>query len=117
MQTAQIMAGYSLGQADLLRRAMGKKDIEEMKKQRAIFLKGADEMHQVSEDKASEIFDIMEGFAEYGFNRSHSAAYSIVAYQTAYLIDSTSAEMLDVQFKLFQGVARNIKPYHLFFDP
>ena len=85
MQTAQIMAGYSLGQADLLRRAMGKKKIEEMNKQRAIFIKGAEEIHQISKDSAGEIFDIMEKFAAYGFNRSHSAAYSIVAYQTAYL--------------------------------
>ena len=94
MQTAQIIAGYSLGQADLLRRAMGKKDLEEMKKQRAIFIKGAGEMHQVSQDKASEIYDIMERFAEYGFNRSHSAAYSIVAYQTAYLKAHYPAEYM-----------------------
>ncbi len=94
MQTAQIMAGYSLGQADLLRRAMGKKKIEEMNKQRAIFIKGADEIHQISKDKAAEIFDIMERFAAYGFNRSHSAAYSIVAYQTAYLKTHHPAEYM-----------------------
>ncbi len=94
MQTAQIMAGYSLGQADLLRRAMGKKKIEEMNKQRAIFIKGADEIHQISKDKAAEIFDIMERFAAYGFNRSHSAAYSIVAYQTAYLKAHHPAEYM-----------------------
>ena len=85
MQTAQIMAGYSLGQADLLRRAMGKKKIEEMNKQRTIFIEGAKSLHKMSKEKANEIFDIMERFAAYGFNRSHSAAYSVVAYQTAYL--------------------------------
>ncbi len=85
MQTAQIMAGYSLGQADLLRRAMGKKKIEEMNKQRAIFVKGAQEKHSISQEKAEDIFSIMEKFAAYGFNRSHSAAYSVVAYQTAFL--------------------------------
>ena len=85
MQTAQVMAGYTLGQADLLRRAMGKKKIEEMKKQRTIFIKGAKSQHQIESKVAEKIFSIMEKFAEYGFNRSHSAAYSVVAYQTAYL--------------------------------
>ncbi len=94
MQTAQIMAGYSLGQADLLRRAMGKKDIEEMNKQQTIFIKGAVELHKISNEQASEIFDIMKRFAAYGFNRSHSAAYSIVAYQTAYLKAHHTAEYM-----------------------
>jgi len=94
MQTAQIMAGYSLGQADLLRRAMGKKKIEEMNKQRTIFIEGAKELHNISEEKANEIFDIMERFAAYGFNRSHSAAYSVVAYQTAYLKARYPAEYM-----------------------
>lgn len=85
MQTAQIIAGYSLGGADLLRRAMGKKDKEKMAKERVKFVKGASEINSISEDQANDIFNIMEKFAEYGFNRSHSAAYSIVAYQTAYL--------------------------------
>ena len=85
MQTAQIIAGYSLGQADLLRRAMGKKKIEEMAKQKEIFVKGAKEKHDIDKEKAEEIFSIMERFAAYGFNRSHSAAYSVVAYQTAFL--------------------------------
>ncbi len=85
MQTAQILGGYTLGGADLLRRAMGKKKIEEMKKQRVIFVQGCAENHQIPEAKANEIFDVMARFAEYGFNRSHSAAYSVVAYQTAYL--------------------------------
>ena len=85
MQTAQIMAGYSLGQADLLRRAMGKKNADEMAKQREIFVKGAKEKNNIDSEKAEEVFAVMEKFAAYGFNRSHSAAYSVVAYQTAFL--------------------------------
>lgn len=85
MQTAQILAGYSLGSADLLRRAMGKKDKEKMEKQKEIFIKGAAEKNNIPKEKAVEIFSVMERFAEYGFNRSHSAAYSVVAYQTGYL--------------------------------
>ena len=85
MQTAQIIAGYSLGGADLLRRAMGKKDKEKMAKERVKFVEGAEKHHGIKEAKANEVFDIMEKFAEYGFNRSHSAAYSVVAFQTAYL--------------------------------
>lgn len=85
MQTAQIIAGYSLGGADLLRRAMGKKDKEKMAKERVKFVAGAKELNNIPEKKANEIFDVMEKFAEYGFNRSHSAAYSVVAFQTAYL--------------------------------
>ncbi len=84
MQIAQVLAGYSLGEADLLRRAMGKKKAEEMAKQRAIFVDGAIE-RGISGHTASAIFDLMEKFAEYGFNKSHSAAYALVAYQTAWL--------------------------------
>ncbi|HPI92927.1 MAG TPA: DNA polymerase III subunit alpha [Deltaproteobacteria bacterium] len=84
MQIAQEMAGYSLGKADLLRRAMGKKIREEMSTQREIFMTGAVE-RGVDRDKAGEIFDLMEKFADYGFNKSHAAAYALVAYQTAYL--------------------------------
>jgi DNA polymerase-3 subunit alpha len=84
MQAAQIVAGYSLGGADLLRRAMGKKKPEEMAKQREIFVAGA-KSNEIAEQKANEIFDMMEKFAGYGFNKSHAAAYSLVAYQTAYL--------------------------------
>jgi len=84
MQTAQVAAKYSLGGADLLRRAMGKKKPEEMAKQREIFVKGAAE-NAIDEDKANEIFDTMEKFAGYGFNKSHAAAYSLVAYQTGWL--------------------------------
>lgn len=84
MQIAQEMAGYSLGQADLLRRAMGKKIHEEMVKQRDIFEKGAID-RGVSKKKASEIFDLVMKFASYGFNKSHAAAYALLAYQTAYM--------------------------------
>lgn len=84
MQCAQIIAGYSLGDADLLRRAMGKKKPEEMKKQREIFVNGADK-NGVDHNTANQIFDLMEKFSGYGFNKSHAAAYSYVAYQTAYL--------------------------------
>jgi DNA polymerase-3 subunit alpha len=84
MQTAQVVAGYSLGGADLLRRAMGKKKAEEMAEQRAIFVKGAAD-NNIEAVKANEIFDTMEKFAGYGFNKSHAAAYSLVAYHTAWL--------------------------------
>jgi DNA polymerase III subunit alpha len=84
MQTAQVIAGYSLGGADLLRRAMGKKKKEEMDQQRAVFVAGAGQ-NGIGADLANEIFDTMEKFAGYGFNKSHAAAYSLVAYQTAWL--------------------------------
>ena len=84
MQIAQVLAGYTLGGADLLRRAMGKKKPEEMAKQRDIFTKGALE-RGVAEKTATYIFDLMEKFAGYGFNKSHSAAYALVSYQTAWL--------------------------------
>ena len=84
MQIAQVLAGYSLGSADLLRRAMGKKKPEEMAKQREIFVTGATQ-RGVAEKTATHIFDLMEKFAGYGFNKSHSAAYAVLSYQTAYL--------------------------------
>ncbi|MDE1901640.1 MAG: DNA polymerase III subunit alpha [Alphaproteobacteria bacterium] len=85
MQAAQILAGYSLGAADLLRRAMGKKKASEMAAQRAAFIKGAGEKHGVPEEQAGAIFDQIDKFAGYGFNKSHAAAYALVAYQTAYM--------------------------------
>ena len=85
MQAAQLLAGYTLGGADLLRRAMGKKKVEEMQKQRETFVKGAAKVNNIPAAKANEIFDLLEKFAGYGFNKSHAAAYAIVAYQTAYL--------------------------------
>ncbi|MGD9152126.1 MAG: DNA polymerase III subunit alpha [Gammaproteobacteria bacterium] len=93
MQIAQILAGYSLGGADILRRAMGKKKPEEMAQQREVFVKGAIR-NGVSEYKATAIFDLMEKFAGYGFNKSHSAAYALLAYQTAWLKAHYPAEFM-----------------------
>jgi DNA polymerase III subunit alpha len=84
MQIAQVLAGYTLGGADLLRRAMGKKKPEEMAKQRSVFVEGA-VAQGVERERAAHIFDLMEKFAGYGFNKSHSAAYALLSYQTAYL--------------------------------
>ncbi|WP_431276143.1 DNA polymerase III subunit alpha [Variovorax ureilyticus] len=91
MQTAQILGGYSLGGADLLRRAMGKKKAEEMAEHRQIFRKGAAQ-NGINEAKADEIFDLMEKFAGYGFNKSHAAAYSLLAYHTGWLKVHYTAE-------------------------
>jgi DNA polymerase-3 subunit alpha len=91
MQTAQILGGYSLGGADMLRRAMGKKKAEEMAEHRAIFRAGAAK-NNINEAKADEIFDLMEKFAGYGFNKSHAAAYSLLAYHTGWLKVHYTAE-------------------------
>lgn len=93
MQTAQIIGGFTLGQADILRRAMGKKKRDIMEKQKVVFLEGAAKKG-IEEEKADEIYQIMEKFAEYGFNRSHSAAYSVIAYHTAYLKAHYPAEYM-----------------------
>lgn len=85
MQIAQVMAGYSLGGADLLRRAMGKKIAEEMAKERPKFIEGAAKTHRIDAKKAGEVFDLLEKFANYGFNKSHAAAYAVVSYQTGWL--------------------------------
>ncbi len=92
MQTAQILGGYSLGGADLLRRAMGKKKAEEMAEHREKFRAGALATHNIPQEKADEIFDLMEKFAGYGFNKSHAAAYSLLAYHTAWLKVHYTAE-------------------------
>lgn len=84
LQAAQVLAGFTLGAADILRRAMGKKKFEEMEKQRAIFVAGA-EKNGVTKEAATQVFDTIEKFAGYGFNKSHSAAYALITYQTAYL--------------------------------
>ena len=119
MQTAQVVAGYSLGGADMLRRAMGKKKPEEMAQQRAIFAEGAGR-NDIGADTANEIFDYIDKFAGYGFNKSHAAAYSLVAYQTAWLkchypssfmAATLSSEMADtdkVQFFFNDGKASGI---------
>jgi DNA polymerase III subunit alpha len=93
MQIAQQLAGYTLGGADLLRRAMGKKKAEEMAKQKGTFVSGALEKG-VTEEESSQIFDLVEKFAGYGFNKSHSAAYALITYQTAYLKTHFPAEFL-----------------------
>ena len=84
MESARVLAGYSMGEADILRRVMGKKKIEEMEEQREIFVKGC-EKNSIPEKKANKIFELIEQFAEYGFNKSHSAAYAVISYQTAFL--------------------------------
>lgn len=84
LQSAQYLAGFTLGAADILRRAMGKKKFEEMEKQRAVFVAGA-EKNGVTKEAATQVFDTIEKFAGYGFNKSHSAAYALITYQTAYL--------------------------------
>ena len=84
-KAANLLAGYTLGAADELRRAMGKKLVEEMTVQRSIFVKGCKDTNDISEKRANDIFDLLEKFAGYGFNKSHSAAYGIVTYRTAYL--------------------------------
>jgi DNA polymerase-3 subunit alpha len=94
MQAAQVLAGYTLGGADLLRRAMGKKKPEEMAKQRKIFVEGAANVNNIPAAKANQIFDLLEKFAGYGFNKSHAAAYAIVAYQTAWLKANYPVEFL-----------------------
>jgi DNA polymerase III subunit alpha len=99
MQAAQLLAGYSLGEADLLRRAMGKKIRSEMRAQRARFVSGAVE-RGVERAQADAIFDLLERFAEYGFNKSHAAAYALVAYQTAYLKAHYPVEFLAASMTL-----------------
>jgi DNA polymerase-3 subunit alpha len=84
-QAASALAGYTLGQADLLRRAMGKKDVEKMAKERETFVEGCAKVNQIPAKQANAIFDFLEKFAQYGFNKSHSAAYGLLSYQTAYL--------------------------------
>ncbi|MGP8290230.1 DNA polymerase III subunit alpha [Vreelandella zhanjiangensis] len=118
MQIAQVMAGYSLGQADMLRRAMGKKKPEEMAKQRSGFMEGC-AANGIDKDLAGNIFDLVEKFAGYGFNKSHSAAYALVSYQTAWLkahypgpfmaaVMSTEMDNLDKVVPLIEE-CRNLK--------
>jgi DNA polymerase-3 subunit alpha len=94
MQAAQVLGGYTLGGADLLRRAMSKKKLEEMAKQREIFVKGCAKVNGIPAAKANQVFDLLEKFAGYGFNKSHAAAYAVVAYQTAFLKANYPVEFL-----------------------
>lgn len=117
MKVAQIIAGYSLGQADILRRIMGKKKVYELEEQKKIFIEGAAKKGH-SKEHAIEIFEMLEPFAGYGFNKSHAVAYSIVAYQTAYLKANYPAEFLAAnltnemnnpdKFKEYLNVAENM---------
>lgn len=102
MQIAQILAGYSLGDADILRRAMGKKIRAEMDKQRGVFVEGAVK-NELSKSKANEIFDLLAKFADYGFNKSHAAAYALVSYQTAYMRAKYPVEFLAASMQLDIG--------------
>ena len=102
MQVAQVIAGYSLAQADILRKAMGKKKPEEMAKQKSVFIKGCKDNNNIDETKATEIFSMMETFAQYGFNKAHSTAYSVIAFQTGYLkahypVEFMTASLINAQ--------------------
>jgi DNA polymerase-3 subunit alpha len=110
MQIANRLAGYSLGEADLLRRAMGKKKPEEMAAQRERFMKGASE-HGIPARKAEKIFDLMEQFAGYGFNKSHSAAYALLAYQTAYLKTHYPVEFMAALLTSVTGSTDDVVKY------
>jgi DNA polymerase-3 subunit alpha len=112
MQIAQVVAGYSLGGADLLRRAMGKKKKEEMDAQRKIFTEGATK-NDMTEKQASELFDLLEKFAGYGFNKSHAAAYALVAYQTAFLKTHYPAAFLAATMSADMN---NTDSVHIFYD-
>jgi DNA polymerase-3 subunit alpha len=112
MQIAQVVAGYSLGEADLLRRAMGKKKPEEMDAQRAIFIEGAMK-NELSNKQASELFDLLEKFAGYGFNKSHAAAYAKIAYQTAFLKTHYPSAFIAASMSADMNNTDNI---HLLFD-
>lgn len=108
MQMAQMIGGYSLGGADMLRRAMGKKKPEEMAQHRKIFSEGA-KAGGISEDKANEIYDLMERFAGYGFNKSHAAAYALLAYQTAWLKAYYPAEFMAANLSLAMDDTDKVK--------
>lgn len=110
MQAAQILAGYTLGGADLLRRAMGKKKLEEMEKQRAFFVEGCGR-NGIPPAEANPVFDLLEKFAGYGFNKSHAAAYAIVAYQTAYLKANYPVEFLCAMMTNDQGDLTKLAHY------
>jgi DNA polymerase-3 subunit alpha len=111
MQIAQVIGGYSLGGADLLRRAMGKKLPEEMAKHRDLFVAGA-EKNGVTRAKANELFDLMEKFAGYGFNKSHAAAYALVAYQTAYMKAHHPAAFMAANMSAVMDDTDKVQQFH-----
>jgi DNA polymerase-3 subunit alpha len=111
MQIAQVIGGYSLGGADLLRRAMGKKDAKEMAQQRDIFVAGA-EKNKLPRAKAILLFDLMEKFAGYGFNKSHAAAYALIAYQTAYLKAHYPAAFMAANLSAVMDDTDKVRQFH-----
>jgi len=111
MQIAQVIGGYSLGSADLLRRAMGKKDAKEMAQQRDVFVAGA-EKNKLPRAKAILLFDLMEKFAGYGFNKSHAAAYALIAYQTAYLKAHYSAAFMAANLSAVMDDTDKVHQFH-----
>ncbi|MGA7986305.1 MAG: DNA polymerase III subunit alpha [Burkholderiales bacterium] len=111
MQIAQVMGGYTLGGADLLRRAMGKKKADEMAEHRDVFIAGA-ERNSLSKGKATQLFDLMEKFAGYGFNKSHAAAYALVAYQTAYMKTHHAAAFMAANFSAVMDDTDKVRGIH-----
>jgi DNA polymerase-3 subunit alpha len=111
MQIGQVIGGLTLGGADLLRRAMGKKKAEEMAQQRDVFVAGA-EHKGLSRAKGTQLFDLMEKFAGYGFNRSHAAAYALLAYQTAYMKTHHAAAFMAANLSLVMGDTDKVRQFH-----
>jgi len=111
MQIAQVIGGYSLGGADLLRRAMGKKKPEEMAQQREVFVAGA-EKNGLARTRATQLFDLMEKFAGYGFNKSHAAAYALLAYQTAYMKAHHAAAFFAANLSAVMDDTDKVRPFH-----
>lgn len=109
MMAARVIAGYSLGQADILRRAMGKKKVEVMNAQREVFINGAWEHNKISRKKAEEIFSVLEKFAGYGFNKSHADAYAVIGYRTAYLKAHFPVEFMAALMSCDLGNAEKIE--------
>jgi DNA polymerase-3 subunit alpha len=110
-RAANVLAGFTLAQGDLLRRAMGKKIASEMAEQKDAFVKGCVEVNQIPAKKASEIFDLIEKFASYGFNKSHSAAYAFISFQTAYLKAHYPAEFMAAVLSLEMGNADKLQGF------
>ncbi len=111
MEAAKIIAGYTLGGADMLRRAMGKKDAEAMAKERTKFVAGAKELHGIDQKTADAIFDILNKFAGYGFNKSHSAAYAILSYQTGYLKANYPVQFMAAMLSAELGNAEKVSHF------
>ncbi len=111
MECAKIIGGYTLGGADMLRRAMGKKDGDAMAKERVKFVEGAKKHHGIDDKKSNEIFDLLNKFAQYGFNKSHSAAYAMIAYQTAYLKANYPVEFMAAVLTAELGNAEKVSHF------